>query len=205
MGPVRGSRLKRALLFLAGLFAGLAITPWIALGPLLGLGAGVVLAVKFGGRAVPTSEVSASPRRVHVDTQEIADLSHPGPTDHKWGNYRNKKLQAAQSAMKMEDLKAATGLYCQVLFLDLNGATNVGTDERGQPLAITGNVPFQREDVFTAPAVVEALRKCFLAAGLQGADAQRRFVEAARPLVRPGMIATPEQAWRDLQAAIGIK
>jgi len=78
----------------------------------------------------------------------------------QWGLYRNTRFQMAEILRKEQRLKEALRMYLGVCYLDLNGATNMMTDENGNVVSDPEfNKPFDSELAFLAPGVIDRIKK----------------------------------------------
>lgn len=106
---------------------------------------------KFGGKEPSNHDVQWS-----LLNEEIISTA----SNAQWGLYRNARFQMAEILDSEHRYKEALKMYFGVCYLDLNGATNVPTDEHGKAIFDTEYFkPFDPELKFLAPGVVSRMRK----------------------------------------------
>ena len=106
---------------------------------------------KFGGKEPSDNDV-----RWSLLNEEILNTAR----NAQWGLYRNARFQMAEILSKENKLKDALRMYLGVCYLDLNGASNMPTDENGNVINDTEYFkPFDFETKFLAPGVIDRIKK----------------------------------------------
>ena len=110
-----------------------------------------VLRKKFGGKEPVENDVQWS-----LLNEEILNTARSA----QWGLYRNARFEMAEILGKENKLKGALKMYLGVCYLDINGATNMLTDENGDVISDTEYFkPFDSELKFLAPGVIDRIQK----------------------------------------------
>lgn len=106
---------------------------------------------KFGGKEPSEHDVQWS-----LLNEEILNTA----SNAQWGLYRNARFQMAEILNKEDKLKDALRMYLGVCYLDLNGASNMPTDENGNVIDDTEFFkPFDPEMKFLAPGVIDRIQR----------------------------------------------
>lgn len=116
----------------------------------------------------------------------------------QWGLYRNVKFQMAEILNKENKLKDALRMYLEVCYLDLNGATNMPTDENGNVVRDPEYFkPFDpKESAFLAPGVIDLIKRIVLKINLSKDETKQIFVEHnSRSEKSLRLPVSAEQAW----------
>lgn len=110
-----------------------------------------LLRKKFGGKEPSENDV-----RWGLLNEELLENAK----SEQWGSYGNVRFQMAEILSKEDKLKDALRMYLGVCYLDLNGATNMPTDENGNVIHDPEYFkPFDPEQKFLAPGVIDRIKK----------------------------------------------
>ena len=126
---------------------------------------------KFNGKEPSENDVQWS-----LLNEEIIEHS----SNAQWGLYSNTRRQMAEILWKEKRLKDALLMYCMVCYLDLNGASNVITDENGKAIRDPEFFrPFDVETKFLAPAIIKRMQKIIKELEITKEDFSELFIERA--------------------------
>jgi hypothetical protein len=144
---------------------------------------------RFGGREPSTSDVEWG-----LLNKEL--LQHIKNQD--WGFYRNTRLHMAEILRKENRLKEAAEIYCEVCYLDLNGANNLGGFKRD--LELLKEFPsFDPEMGFLAPGVIGLLENVAVKSSIDHEELKLMFI--CRSAKLQNSLKTPlepEACWFEL-------
>lgn len=128
-----------------------------------------VLQKNFGGKEPSEHDVKWS-----LFNEEILNTA----SKSQWGLYRNTRFQMAEILNKENKLNDALKMYLGVCYLDLNGASNMPTDENGELITDTEFFkPFDPKLKFLAPGVIERVRKIIKKLELDKEEVKSYFLD----------------------------
>jgi len=126
---------------------------------------------KFGGKEPSEHDVQWS-----LLNEEILNTAN----NAQWGLYRNARFQMAEILNKENKLKDALRMYLGVCYLDLNGASNMPTDEDGNAINDTEFFkPFDPELKFLAPGVIDRIQKIIKKLDIAKEEVKEIFLDFA--------------------------
>lgn len=106
---------------------------------------------KFGGKESSDHDVQWG-----LLNEDLLNYAKSG----QWVSYRSAIFQMAEILRKEKRLKEALRMYLGVCYLDLNGATNMMTNESGSIISDPEfNKPFDSGLAFLAPGVIDRIKK----------------------------------------------
>lgn len=122
----------------------------------------------------------------------------------QWGLYRNTRFQMAEILRKENKLRDALRAYLGVCYLDLNGATNMMTDESGNVISDPKfNKPFDQELAFLAPGVIDRIQKITKKLELEKEEVKKIYSDFSDRLQKSTRApVTPEDCWSKLESEI---
>ena len=134
---------------------------------------------KFGGAP---SESDVSWAIFNADLVKHASAGH-------WGLYRNTKLAMAQQLTEEKKLTAALETWMEVAYLDMNGASNIGT--------------FDLEFAQLLPHTTGQIEDCIRELGISKDAVKAHFAAACRRAPSGSRLTVSvERAWGKLQSAL---
>ncbi len=106
--------------------------------------------------------------------------------DRMLGLYRNVRFRMGEQRRLDGSPRAALQFFLQVLYLDINGPTNIGV----------GSGPaFDQDQSFVAPGLVALVKSVAAELGLATCDLRTEFLKAASAEQGIGCPVTPTEAW----------
>ncbi len=115
-----------------------------------------------------------------------------------WGLYRNTILDMAELERKTGFADHALHFYFFISYLDANGPRNLGPMVHSEP--IRSSRPFDPDEGFQAPAVIQLIHDLLLELGLTRQQARSQFVQATDKGMR--LPLSPHQAWDKIEPLI---
>lgn len=150
-----------------------------------------LLRKKFGGKEPSENDV-----RWGLLNEDLLEYAK----SEQWGLYRNIRFQMAEILSKENKLKDALHMYLEVCYLDLNGATNMPTDEKGNVIHDPKYFkPFDPELRFLAPGVIDLIKRIVLKLNLNKDEVKQIFIEHnSRSEKSLRLPISTEEAWSSL-------
>ena len=148
-----------------------------------------LLRKKFGGKEPSENDV-----RWGLLNEDLLENAK----SEQWGLYRNVRFQMAEILNRENKPKDALRTYLEVCYLDLNGATNMPTDENGHVIRDPEYFkPFDpKELAFLAPGVIDLIKRIVLKLKLSKDEIKQIFVEHnSRSEKSLRLPVSAEQAW----------
>jgi DNA-directed RNA polymerase subunit RPC12/RpoP len=117
-----------------------------------------------------------------------------------WGFYTNTRFEMAELLEREQKLDHALGTYLEVGYLDLNGPMNMGGTS---PRLRDQFPPFEAERAYLAPAIAQRVQSISEELGLELAEVESRFIEAAdRTHESLRVPVSPTEAWKALASGL---
>ena len=130
-----------------------------------------LLRKKFGGKEPSENDVHWG-----LLNEELLENAK----SEQWGLYRNARFQMAEILSKEDKLKDALRMYLGVCYLDMNGATNMPTDEQGNVIYDTEYFkPFDPEQKFLAPGIIDRIKKIIKKLNLEKQEVREIYLSFA--------------------------
>ncbi len=122
----------------------------------------------------------------------------------QWGLYRNIRFQMAEILRKENKLKDALRMYLGVCYLDLNGATNMPTDENGGVICDTKYFkPFDPELKSLAPGVIDRIQKIVKKLELEKQEIEGIYIDFANKVQESTKAPlVPADSFKELEVEI---
>jgi len=154
-----------------------------------------VLRKKFGGKEPSEHDVQWS-----LLNEEILNNA----SNAQWGLYRNARFQMAEIINKENKLKDALRMYLGVCYLDLNGASNMPTDESGNVINDPEFFkPFDPEIKFLAPGVIDRIQRILKKLEITREEVRTIFVDFGNKEQKSTRAPiVPENCFEELAAEI---
>jgi predicted RNA-binding Zn-ribbon protein involved in translation (DUF1610 family) len=150
---------------------------------------------RFGGKEPSEHDVQWS-----LLNEEILNTA----SNAQWGLYRNVRFQMAEILNKENKLKDALRMYLGVCYLDLNGASNMPTDEYGNIIEDPEFFkPFDPELKFFAPGVIDRIQQILKKLEIRRAEVRTIFVDFGNKEQKATRAPiAPENCFEELAAEI---
>lgn len=154
-----------------------------------------LLRKKFGGKEPSENDVHWG--LLNEDLLENAK-------SEQWGLYGNVRFQMAEILNKENKLKDALRMYLEVCYLDLNGATNMPTDENGHVIHDPEYFkPFDSEQKFLAPGIIDLIKRIVLKLKLSKDEIKKIFVEHNSRIEKSLRLPlSAEKSWQSFEKEI---
>lgn len=127
-----------------------------------------LLRKRFGDKKPPENDV-----RWSLLNEELLENAK----SEQWGLYRNVRFQMAEILNKENKLKDALHMYLEVCYLDLNAATNMPIDEKGNVIHDPEYFkPFDSEQKSLVPGIIERIKKIIKKLNLEKQEVRKIYL-----------------------------